>query len=100
MFPQKECFSGGAAGVGEFARRVRPSSMHSFAQAVGYECQPFATGMGGDVQVIDTDGLPLLCQCAANAAVMLRRLGSVRQHLQTGAKINMASGCAELAIAL
>ena len=71
-----------------------------FAQVIGYECQPFATGMGGDVQVIDTDGLPLLCQCAANAAEMLRRLGSVRQHLQTGAKTNMASGCAELAIAL
>ena len=71
-----------------------------FAQVVGYECQPFATGMGGDVQVIDTDGLPLLCQCAANAAVMQLRLGAVRQHLQTGAKINMASGCAALAIAL
>ena len=55
------------------------------AQVVGYECQPFAAGMGCDVQVIDTNSLPLLFQSAANAAVMLRRLGSVRQHLQTGA---------------
>lgn len=41
-------------------------------EKVGYECQPFATGMGGDVLVIDTDGLDTDgLPCFASARRML-----------------------------
>ena len=67
--------------------QLQPLNAVKLAQIVRYQRQPFTAGMGGNVQIIDTDRLTLPFQCTADAAVMLCRFGPVRQHIKTGTKI-------------
>lgn len=65
----------------------QPRQPAELPQIVAHQGEAFAAGVGGNVQIVDADGLTFAFQSGSDLAIVLGRFGPIGEHFETAAEV-------------